>query len=406
MNTKATTAVTRMRRAQAARLSPLRQLTPEALSRQLDEFNLGRLGAAARTWELIERRDDVLAGVAAKRKKAVARLGWEVLAHDTSAEAAAHRTALETFYSNIRVTHALDANNRGGFSLLLQQMMDAVGKRYAVHEIVWAPGGAGEQALSAEFRFVPLWYFENTTGRLRFLENDTDTDGRDLEDGAWLVTTGDGLMEACGHAFLYKHLPLRDWLVYCERNGMPGVKAVTDALPGTLEWESAREAVEAFGAEYHAVLSRGTELEPIDMTSRGELPYQPLVERMDRVMISLWRGADLSTLSSGNSTGVSVQRDETLLLENHDAIHLSEILNAQVDRYVIQYLFGKAAPKASVRIKTNVSTDPHLDLAIAQKLYDLGAPLGLAHLMERFGFPLPAATEQTLRKPELRQVHE
>lgn len=393
MNTKATTAITRLRHAQAARLSPLRQLTPEALSRQLDEFNLGRLGAAARTWEMIERRDDVLAGVATKRKKAVARLGWEVLAHDASEEATKQRATLEAFYNGISATHALDGNMRGGFSLLVQQMMDAVGKRYAVHEIVWQPKGGG---LSAEFRFVPLWFFENTTGRLRFLENDSDTQGIELEEGAWMVSTGDGLMEACGHAYLYKHLPLRDWLIYCERNGMPGVKAVTDALPGSLEWESAREAVEAFGAEYHAVFSRGTELEAVDLTARGELPYQPLVERMDRVMIALWRGADLSTLSSGNSTGVSVQRNETLLLENHDAIHLSEILNAQVDRHVIRYHYGDTEPKASIRIKTNVSTDPQLDLAIAQKLYELGAPLGLAHLMERFGFPMPTEGEEKI----------
>jgi hypothetical protein len=102
------------------------------------------------------------------------------------------RKRCKFFYANCRVTNALDENEKGGFKLLLRQMMDAVGKKYAVHEIVWRtveasgvenaasetadPSGSlgtavptiPTQRYTAEFRFVPLWFFENTTGSCVF----------------------------------------------------------------------------------------------------------------------------------------------------------------------------------------------------------------------------------------------
>jgi hypothetical protein len=82
------------------------------------------------------------------------------------------------------VTHAIDGNEVGGFKLLVRQMMDAIGKRFAVHEIVWKPSPEG---LTAELRFVPLWFFENTTGKLRFLKQPYGLEGVELQEGAWMV---------------------------------------------------------------------------------------------------------------------------------------------------------------------------------------------------------------------------
>ena len=78
---------------------------------------------------------------------------------------------------------AVDAAERGGFKLLARQMMDAVGKRFAVHEIIWREvegSGMKRNFVEAKFRFVPLAFFENRTGRLRFLENESAQDGREL----------------------------------------------------------------------------------------------------------------------------------------------------------------------------------------------------------------------------------
>lgn len=376
-------------RALRARFNPIKNLNPDSLTRILDAFHAGDLAQASLLWDAIERRDDVLQGVASKRKKSVSRLDWEVVALDDSKEARTHRTALEDFYNHISTTHALDLNQRGGLSLLMKQMMDAVGKKFAVHEIVWEPVSKQHARhtqgnLRATFRFVPLWFFENKTGALRFLEHNHGREGLALEEGAWMVSTGDGIMESCSIAYLFKHLPLRDWLIYCERNGMPGVKGTTDAAPGSPQWESAREAVRDFGAEFHALMSRGTDIEAIDLSSQGQLPYPALVERMDRAMAALWRGSDLSTLSRANAVGASSQSNESHIIEEDDAANIAETLNIQVGRHVIRYLFGTETPRAYLRL---INRDHYRldDLSIFERLQAMGIPIPQKQISERFG---------------------
>jgi phage gp29-like protein len=371
--------------------NPIRTLNPESLTRQLDAFHRGDLGPAALLWDAMERCDDLLKGVAAKRKKSIARLPWEILTVDDSPEAQRQQEALRFFYNNIRCTNAVDRNECGSMSLLIKQMMDAVAKKYAVHEIIYrthescSVDGLEKSLLSAEFRFVPLWFFENHTGKLRFLPSECDRDGIPLEEGAWLTTVGEGLMEPCSIAYLFKHLPLRDWLIYCERNGMPGVKGITDAFPGTPQWEAALHAVESFGAEFNALLSAGSDLQAIDLASRGELPYPGLIERMDRSMAALWCGCDLSTLSRSHSVGASCQVNEHELLQQDDALAISETLNEQVDRYVLKHLFGSQPVKAYVSLRIQPTRNIMQELEICERLQKMGINIPKNDLCERFG---------------------
>lgn len=365
-----------------SRFDPIRNLTPERLTRQLDDFNAGYLREAALTWDAIERRDDIVQTAAAKRKMSAGRNGWDVLTQDESARALEHREALEFFWRNVRCVNALDENETGSFSLLARQMMDAVGKRYAVHEIVW--DRVDSRRLRAEFRFVPLWFFENRTGRLRFLPSDYALEGEPLERGRWVVTCGAGVMEPCSVAFLYKHLPLRDWLIYCERNGMPGVRGVTDAEPGSEEWNAARDAVEAFGAEFRALMTSGTTIEPVDLSTTGTLPYPELVERMDRGISVLWRGADLATISRESGIGASLQKDEPDLLAEGDAAMLTDTLNEQVGRYVIRALFNEE-PLARIAVRPGRQTGISTDLQIYRTAHEMGFTIDERDFRERFG---------------------
>jgi phage gp29-like protein len=122
-----------------ARFNPIPSLTPTLLSAYLEAFRVGFFRNTALAWDAIERRDYKLQAVAPKRKKAVARHGWEILRVDDSPAAQQQKLALEYFYNHLTATNALEENETGGLALLIRQMMDAVGKRYAVHEIVWQP---------------------------------------------------------------------------------------------------------------------------------------------------------------------------------------------------------------------------------------------------------------------------
>lgn len=408
MKTSSQISEARIRISMRARFNPIKSLTPDSLSRMLDEFSRGYLSSTALTWESIEHRDDMVQSVASKRKRSVARLNWEVLTIDCSPEAILQKQALEYFYDNLQTFNAFDCNERGGFGLLVKQMMDAIGKKYAVHEIIFKINEhftpLPYQKLTASFHFVPLWFFENTTGHLRFLENDYATTGTPLDRDSWLITVGDGLMEATSIAYLFKHLPLRDWLVYCERNGMPGVKGVTDAIPGSAQWEAARDAVEDFGAEFSALMSQGTNIEAIDLSTKGNLPYPGLIDRMDRAIAALWRGSDLATLSRASGVGASLQADETTILLEDDANMISETLNEQIDRLVLRYLFGDVQQKAYIRLITPTSVNAKDEIAVYRTLYEMGVPLATEDIREKFGLPTPSPDEAILSGAASRSI--
>jgi hypothetical protein len=384
-----------------SRFNPIRNLTPEGLAGQIDAFKSGQLREGAILFETIEERDDVLKAVAPKRKKAVARHGFEILMVDDSQEAKRHKEALEYFYNHLTCVNGYDLNERGSFKLLVRQMMDAVAKRYAIHEIVWKPSTLNAQPfLTAEFRFVPLWFFENRTGRLRFLKNEFDQEGRDLEDGGWMVTVGEGLMIACSIAYMFKRLPLQDWLGYSEKFGFPGLLGKTTAAKGSDQWDNMIEAVEKFSVDWAAVVNQGEMIEMIEAKGQGNLPFPPLVDRMDRAMATLWRGADLGTISKGEGLGASLQGDEGDILEEDDAELISETLNLYVDPHVIRYQFGPdAKPLAYLRIITPQKENIDMDLKVDDFLLKAGAPVAISDTLERYNRALPDAGEPLLTPP-------
>lgn len=382
-----------------SRFNPIRGLTPQLLATQLDNFNLGFISWTALTWDAIERRDDVLKGVASKRKKSVARLEWEILTIDDSAEAKQHQEALQEFYDNLTAVNALDENERGSFALLVRQMMDAVGKKYAVHEIVWQPG----DVLTAELRFVPLWFFENRTGKLRFLKMIGGTDGEELDDGGWMVTAGDGLMEACSVAYMFKNLPLKDWLSYSDKFGTPGVLGMTNASKGSEAGDAMRDAVNSFGQNWSGTIygADGAIAEPIKLIQAGQagdLPFPPLIERMDRAMVSLWRGSDLSTMSA-DTKGASVQEDESDLILSDDAELIGESLNTQLSRKVLWQKFGAERGLAYIKLMVPRKKDLQTDVAVDTFLLGAGAKLGSRERCEYYGRPEPEAGDEPLTAP-------
>ena len=378
------------------RFNPIPNLTPALLGTYLESFRLGFLRNAAITWDSIEKRDYTLGAVANKRKKDAARHGWEIVTVDDSPEAMAQKEKLEYFYNHITATNALNGSESGGMSLLLRQMMDAVGKYWAVHEIMWNPSMSGD--LSAEFKFCPLWWFENTTGTLRFLPSEFSVYGGDMAEAEWLVTAGDGLMEACSIAYIYKGLSLKDWVAFNEKLAMPGILGKTSAIKSSPEWDSLVEAVQNFSSEFAAVVNDGASIEMIESKSSGQTQYDPLVDKMDRAMVTLWRGGDLGTSSREHSSGSNRQQGETEILQQDDAQWLGETLTNNVSRFVLKYHFGEDAPQlAYIRIKSAAQSNIDEEIKIDTFLLSAGAPMSVQAALERYGRPTPDADDILLK---------
>lgn len=386
----------------ATRFNPIRGLTPAKLSRELDAFNAGQLRQCAVLWQAIAERDDQVITCTGKRARKVTGLNWEILPRDDSPEAAKHKEVLEAFYANLTAVNALDENQRGGLNTLLRHMHSAVGMRYAAHEIVWQPDAPG--GLTAEFRFLPLQFFENTTGRLRFLVTDHDPYGVALDEhfgeGGWMVTAGEGLMFASSVAYMFKTMPLKSAVGYAEKFGTPPLHGKTSAAKGSPEWIAMRDALIGFGEDLAILTNLDAQISPIELKSAGNAPHLPLVDRMDRALSRIWLGGDLATMSKdGGAVGSQPQNDDLDDLIAADCDMLNGALRYYVDRWVIRYTFGDVPPLAYFELQPPAEIDTDRELKVDEFLIKHGVPRGKKDLLERYGRPEPDAQDELASAP-------
>jgi len=382
--------------------NPISGLTPARLVSYLNAFSRGELRQAVLLWQQMIDRDDQIGPCVDKRARAVTSLKWEILPVDDSPEAAKHKAALEHFYNNLTAFDGLNEMERGGVRQLLKQMMTAVGMRYAMHEIIWQPGAAG--GLTAEFKFLPLQFFENTTGRLRYLETDTAVYGRDLDEifgpGGWMCNAGRGLMVASSVAYLFK-VPagLKAWVSFMEKFGQPPIHATTSATQGTAEWDRVVDAVSGYGEDLGLVTDDGTKIQALTMPNGGQAPHPALVERQDRAISRLWMGGDLATMSATgpSGTGSNPQTDDLDKIQGDDAGMLTDALQSYVDPQVIRMLFGEGVdPLAYFQLvvpkkKSTDESAKKIDTAAKYKV-----PLSVAYVRQELNLPEPKKGEELI----------
>ena len=375
--------------------NPIRNLTPQRLAQALDMFEAGYLSAGALLMDKILRRDDMALANSQKRWKTVPRYDWEITQFAENPEADRQKEAAEYFFGALEATSAVDSNERGNVKLLLRQMMTAVGFEYAAHEIVWKPTPAG---LTAQFRFVPLWFFEHIGSDLRYLETEGAARGSELSDGEWMVTKGVALGVPTAIAYMFKHYPMHFWSIYCERYVIPGLHGKVDGVKGSDEWNAMVSALRSFSIDWALVTNKNAEVAPIDRSgSAGAAPFKDLVERQDRAIATIWRGGDVASISAADAVGAESQGEEKEMLEKDDAEILESTINTQVLPWVIWYALGTRDVQVEFRINVPARRDVKTSIETDTFLLDAGVPMAKADLAERYGRALPNADEM---KPE------
>lgn len=387
------------------KFNPVRQATAERLGTELDSFYSGRL-TIARFWDAMQHRDDMIRSAGGKRADSVEQLEWQVVqsenADDIDAALAEEQVAtLKEFYSCLKVTDVYKQDCNGGVGLLARQMMDARAKGWAVHEITWLPQVDGK--LKAELRFCPLYWFENTTGKLRFLLSDWDMYGVDMDCHEWMVTTSDNYMESVTSLWLYKKELLQAWVRFCARYGMPLPVIKTDAAPGSDQWDNAVEAASSITEDWAIVLNNGASLEFPTLDRSGDGTFKSLYEDLKRTLVTVILGSDLATISAGGGQGqgASLQGKEDAKREKADASLITETLQRHLDKMVLEYTYGEGIPiLAKFILVPSKNQDVNSEIAVDRMFQEFKIPLSVCDVRERYGRAEPTSDEDLVGVPD------
>ncbi|MBO7686489.1 MAG: DUF935 family protein [Kiritimatiellae bacterium] len=371
---------------QLQRANALWGANPDRIALAVTAYNAGNIAQLARVVDEYEQRDDVVRSCVRKRDAAVARCEHTVLieeGHEDDPRAQLHRDILLKFWAGVKVTSAFNRAQHGSIRLLKKQMMSALSTGYSCHNIVWDT--RDPQNLTATFIQIPAWHFENLTGELRFRPTIHQYYGETMAEGAWLVHAADPIGPAVALAACAKRMGLQDWMLFSERAAIPGLLAKTDAAYGTDAWNRLVQMLRAWGRDWRGITDRNTELTTVSLNNNGTPPMPGLVDRMDRAIAALYRGADLSTISKGEGLGASLQGDEADMLEADDCAALAESLHEQVDRFVIRWATGDTVPLAYVWIEPTAKPDIEKEIRIDDHLVSHGARLSLRDALQRYG---------------------
>lgn len=371
---------------------------PDTLVTAVTAYHAGNIAQLAKIVDAYERQDDVAATGRMKRDASVARCEHTVLieeGHEDDPRAQLHRETLQRFWATIRCTSAFNRAERGGIRLLKKQMMSARTHGWSAHNILWHTDGG---TLRAEFVQIPIWHFENLTGELRFREHVTDWYGVPLWDGGWLINSATPIGPAVALACCAKRMSLQDWMLFSERAATPGLLGKTAAAPGTEAWNNLCEMLNRWSRAWVGAVDKDTDITPVNLNT-GTPPMPQLVERMDRAIAALYRGADLSTISKGEGLGASLQGEESDMLEADQCAEISEALHEQVDRLVIRYECGDDEPLAYIWIEPVSKPDVESNTKIDNHLAQFGIRLSKRDMLQRYGRAEAADEADALEPP-------
>jgi len=382
---------------------PSNGLTPQRLANIFREADIGNIARQAELFEEMEEKDLHLGGVLQTRKLAIAGLDWEILPASAAEEDKKIAGAAREMFEYIE-----------NFEDALLDMLDAIGKGFATQEIIWDLSEG--QVWAQEFSWVHQSHFtfSKPDGRLspnpKLLTNEAPLWGEELLPNKFIVhkyrarsgaTQRGGLLRPCAYMYLFKNYDLKDWVIFNELFSVP--MRIGKYKPGATkeEKETLKRAVFNLGVDAAAVISDNSIIELLESKLRGDAgTFTALAEFCDKAMSKGVLGHTGSAESTagrlgGENASEAVRQD----LVASDAKALMKTIKFQIVAPWVLFNYGphKGVPIFKLHFKADE------DIEKAARVYGVlvkdanftGIPE--SHIHERFGIPVPAKGEPTLR---------
>jgi phage gp29-like protein len=206
-------------------------LTPARLAAILHACDQGEMTAYLALAEEMEERDPHYASVLGTRKRAVS--GVKPVVEAASEEAADEKLAQA-------VRDAITSYT--GFSELVTDLLDGLGKGFSAVEIDWDTTGTPWRPAAFKHRNAQWFRFDRATGEeLRLIDEADPVDGVALKPFGWLVhrpklksglTARSGLARLVAFSWMCKAYTLKDWMAFVAGALWP--RGHQDRCPGTV----------------------------------------------------------------------------------------------------------------------------------------------------------------------------
>ena len=391
---------------------PSQGLTPVKLAGIFREADQGDVYRQAELFEEMEEKDPHLFSQLQTRKNAVLGLDYDLIPWSESAE----DRRIRDFVSDILF-------NLDSFEEALLDLMDALGKGYALSEILWEVQGG--RAVISRFAWIhakkAIFYEPGSDMWAKSLEiprivTEAEPIRGEIMPPFKLVyhrykarsgyDTRAGLLRVCAWMYLFKNYALKDWVSFAEVFGMPLRLGKYDPGADQATKDALIEAVRSLGSDAAGIISKSTEIEFIETaknTGRENI-YQALADFCDKQMSKAILGQTATTEGTPGRLGSEDAQDKVRhdLLKS-DAEALAKTIRHQVIRPLVGWNFGWDKPLPWFKFFHEEPEDLKELMEVYKGAVSIGFQPSVEHISERFKIPLPKQGEtpvQPIRGPQ------
>ncbi len=312
---------------------------------------------------------------------------------------------------DIEAARLLDEAIRGTTNMV-EMFVHQLGARYfgfALSEILWDISERNGALFPRHFvNAPPRRFMFDDQDRPRLLTDATTWEGIPLEPGRWMfsvngagIVARSGLMRTATWWAVFKRMCVRDWVIFCEKFGIPFVYGRYSADANDDDIAELSEAVRDIGEAGQAVLplEHEVKIENVGRDGGTESVFGGMTRLCNEELAKLIAGATLTTDTGGPGSyalgRVHQQRGFDLVVSD------AEFLAAQFERDIgapFCQFNGLNARPPRLKISVVRDIDPLVRAQMADILANkLGLELDEEQIRNEFQFKRPINAEGTLK---------
>ena len=369
-------------------------LTPVRLAEIFKEADAGDVLRQAELFEEMEEKDPHLFSQLQTRKNAVTGLDFEIIPFSDDPRDKEIADFIEEQINGIESLEDVETD-----------LLDAIGKGFAVSEIMWGYDEGHVVVREIKSRHQKRFFWDSLDDSFKVRTKDAP-EGILLPTNKFIVhrykarsghTSRAGILRVVAWMYLFKNYDLKDWVSFAEVYGLP--LRLGKYAPGASEADKVAlmQALIQIGADAAGIIPDGTSIDFIttEKTSSSDL-YERLARYCDEQISKAILGQTLTSDSGGGSYAQSkthndVRHDLTVA----DCKSLASTLRRDLIRPLCIFNFGEDKRVPHIRFDCEESEDLTQTATIIGTLVnEVGLRVPTSFIYKKFSIPEPEADEE------------
>lgn len=374
-------------------------LTPSRLGMLLRQAADGNHDAYLTLAEEIEERELHYRSVLSTRRLAVSGAPVEVQAADDSAKAKEIADAVRQ-----------DLTENDAFVDLLFDLLDGLGKGFAVSEIIWNTEGKRWVPRAYKWRDPRLFAWNESLEELRVYD-EADLYGKPLAPFKFVsfipklksgVPIRGGLARVAVVAYMFKSYTVRDWHTFMDVFGMPIRLGRYGKDATEPEIQKLRQAVTNIAADAAGLIPDTMSIEFVEAakTAGGDQLFRGSAEWWDKQISKVVLGQTMTSEDGSSLAQAKVHNDVRLDIAQADARQLCAAINRDLVRAYVDLNFGAQERYPSISLTIDEPEDLRATAEVIEILVKNGVPVPVWWVREKFGIPEAHDGEELLGAPK------